>query len=204
LTLGDLTEADLQSASLTSLQSTARNTLGTTAGSIIDALGETESTIGDLPKGYQGGPGEQRIGEDLSVDPFVPDGTGAASRLAPGGGLMASENAGGHLLARHLGLSEADLAARLASQPGIPTASTFATRAEAEAAVSAAFDVNGANVSAWINTGANGRLVLNAPSSGGLVLQRGATAAVPGTGIRVVLQGNGSGGYFILTGFPTP
>jgi filamentous hemagglutinin len=69
LTLGDLTEADLQSASLTSLQSTAKNTLGMATGSTIDALAEMESTIGDLPKGYQGGPGAQWIGEDLSVAP---------------------------------------------------------------------------------------------------------------------------------------
>ena len=130
--------------------------------------------------------------------------SGAFSRLAQPGGLTVSENAGGHLLARHVGLTEADLAARLSSQRGISAASTFATRAEAEAAVAGAFDANAANVSAWTASGANGRLVLNAPFSGGSVLQRGAAAATPGTGVRVVLQGNGSGGYNILTGFPTP
>ena len=129
---------------------------------------------------------------------------GAFSRLAQPGGLTVSENAGGHLLGKHVGLSDADLAARLSSQPGITAASTFATRAEAEAAVAGAFDANAANVSAWTASGANGRLVLNAPFSGGSVLQRGADAAAPGNGVRVVLQGNGSGEYHILTGFPTP
>jgi hypothetical protein len=92
----------------------------------------------------------------------------------------------------------------LSSQRGITAASTFTTRAEAEAAVAGAFDANAANVSEWTGAGANGRLVLNAPFSGGSVLQRGAAAAAPGTGVRVVLQGNGAGGYNILTGFPTP
>ena len=124
--------------------------------------------------------------------------------LKPAGGLMASENAGGHLLARHVGLSEADLAARLSSQRGITAASSFATRAEAEAAVAVAFDANASSVATWTGSGANGRLVLNAPFSGGTVLPRGAASAVPGTGVRVVLQGNGSGGFHILTGFPTP
>lgn len=129
---------------------------------------------------------------------------GASSRLAPGGGLLAHENAGGHLLARHVGQTDAQLAARLAGNPRLPAASSFATRAEAEAAVAGAFDHNAAQVANWVGGGANGRLVLNAPFSGGSVLQSGASAAAPGTGVRVVLQGNGSGGYNVLTGFPTP
>lgn len=51
----------------------------------------------------------------------------ASSRLAQPGGLTVSENAGVHLLARHVGLTDADLAARLSSQPGITAASTFTT-----------------------------------------------------------------------------
>ena len=127
-----------------------------------------------------------------------------SSRLAPGGGLMAHENAGGHLLARHVGQTDAQLAARLAGNPRLPAASTFATRAEAEAATSSAFDHNAAQLSNWMGGGAQGRLILNAPFSGGSVLQSGASAVAPGTGVRAVLQGNGSGAYNILTGFPTP
>ena len=128
----------------------------------------------------------------------------AFSRLSPGGGLMTSENAGGHLLAKHVGQSEAQLAARLSAEPRISAASTFATRAEAEAGVSAAFDTNAARINSWASGGANGRLPLNAPFSGGTVLPRGGAAATQGTGVRVILQGNGSGGYHVLTGFPTP
>jgi hypothetical protein len=116
---------------------------------------------------------------------------------------MASENAGGHLLARHVGRTAADLAARLSSEQGIKAASTFVSRAEAEVAVSGAFDANAGEVANWIGTGAKGRLALNAPFSGGSVLQRGAAAAVSGTGVRVILVGVGISEYYILTGFPT-
>ena len=45
---------------------------------------------------------------------------------------------------------------------------------------------------------------VNAPFSGGSVLVRGASSPAAGTGVRVVLQGNGSGAYHVLTGFPVP
>ncbi len=70
--------------------------------------------------------------------------------------------------------------------------------------MSHAFDYEASTVANWISGGAQGRQVLNAPWSGGTVLQSGAASATSGTGVRVVLQGNGSGGYHILTGFPTP
>jgi RHS repeat-associated protein len=122
----------------------------------------------------------------------------------PTGRLRASENAGGHLLARHVGKTEADLAARLAANPGMKAASTFASEAEAESGVATALNANGAKVASWASSGANGRLVLDAPFSGGMVLQRGAASSIQGSGVRVILQGDGAGGFHILTGFPTP
>lgn len=41
-------------------------------------------------------------------------------------------------------------------------------------------------------------------NSGGSVLQRGATVAVPGTGVRAVLEGTGGGRWRVITGHPTP
>jgi len=63
---------------------------------------------------------------------------------------------------------------------------------------------NASQVSNWVAAGARGRLVVNAPFSGGSVLVRGASSPSAGTGVRVVLQGNGSGAYHVLTGFPVP
>ena len=46
---------------------------------------------------------------------------------------------------------------------------------------------------------------LEAPFTGGIVMQRGVVSATQGSGnVRIVLKGNGSGGWYILTGFPLP
>jgi CDI toxin RNase A-like protein len=116
--------------------------------------------------------------------------------------LARSEAAGGHLLARHVGKTTAELSARLASQSRIPAASTFASAAEAQAAMNGVLSVNSARVSAWAAAGARGRLAIDGAFSGGSVLVRGASASTAGTAARAVLQGNGSGGWHILTGFP--
>jgi len=128
--------------------------------------------------------------------------TGLASRLGIPGGLVASERAGGHLLARHVGLSSMGLQARLASDPGLRAASTFVTRAEAEAAVAVTVEANALRVASWVSSGAGGQLRLISSTRSGMVLARGASSAVRGSGTKVVLQGNGSGGFHILTGFP--
>lgn len=118
--------------------------------------------------------------------------------------MAAHEAAGGHLLARHLGKTEADLTARLASQPRLGAASTFASRSEAEAAMSSVLSTNASQVNAWTSAGAQGRLVVDGVFNGGIVLQRGAAAASPGTGARAVLEGTGGGSWRIITGYPTP
>jgi len=96
------------------------------------------------------------------------------------------------------------LAARLAGNARLPAASTFNSLAQAEGAVGSALQANASQVSNWVAAGARGRLVVNALFSGGSVLVRGASSPVAGTGVRVVLQGNGGGAYHVLTGFPVP
>ena len=117
--------------------------------------------------------------------------------------LVRSEKAGGHLLARHVGKTTADLKARLIKEPSIAAASTFISVAEAKMAVGKALQSNASRISAWVSNGARGRLALNAPFSCGAVLIRGATVSMKGTGVRIILQGDGRGGLYILTGFPT-
>jgi RHS repeat-associated protein len=130
--------------------------------------------------------------------PLVPLTAEAVEQL-----LQRSEAAGGHLVERHVGESAAALAERLVRQP-IPAASTFNTFTEAVGAVGDALRLHAARVADWIRLGARGRMVLDAPFAGGSVLARGAAVPAPGTGVRVVLQGNGHGGWHVLTGFPTP
>jgi len=87
---------------------------------------------------------------------------GASSPIVEGGGLAAHEAAGGHVIARHVGLEAAALDARQ-----LPVASTFLSRAEAEAAAAAALSQNSGQVAAWLQAGAVGNLKLTTPFSGG-------------------------------------
>lgn len=130
------------------------------------------------------------------------------SNLVPGGGLTAHELAGGHTLVRHVGLTEAQLANRLATQTTLPKASSFTNREIAEQAISDAINANQALISSWLSSGAS-KLQLNpytASSSLGSSLARGATSAVPAQKVQVILKRDASLplGYYILTAYPEP
>jgi hypothetical protein len=78
------------------------------------------------------------------------------TNITPGGGLTAHESAGGHTLARHVGLTETELASRLATQIALPRASSFANREIAEQAMSDAIDANQTQITNWL-TGTSAR-----------------------------------------------
>ncbi|WP_278343304.1 RNase A-like domain-containing protein [Parageobacillus thermoglucosidasius] len=61
---------------------------------------------------------------------------GDSSPIAPSGGLAAHEAKGGHLIAKHVGKTDAELLQRLKDGPKITGASTFKDRATAEKIVS--------------------------------------------------------------------
>ncbi len=128
----------------------------------------------------------------------------AEKAIGIGAGLLAkSEVAGGHLIALHVGLGAAALDARLAAQARLPLASSFNSLGEAERALGNALTQNSAAVSSWLESGAAGRLTISSDFAGGTIRVPGGYSA-EATGARFVLQGNGAGGYFILTGFPVP
>ncbi|UCV04243.1 RNase A-like domain-containing protein [Dechloromonas denitrificans] len=128
------------------------------------------------------------------------------SRLVDGGGLQAHENAGGHLLEKHVGQTEQDLMTRLANEPKISGSSSFYDRATAENALSQTLDVNQSVVQNWLN-GTSNRLRLDYSSSSpvGISVTRGAAGAVDASSARAILLRDPSmpTGYKILTGFPT-
>lgn len=145
---------------------------------------------------------------DGDLSPLAPSGVAAngVSRLVPGGGLAAHEAAGGHALARHVGMTDADLLARLSAQPGISGASSFSSRAVAESSVAGLLDANASGISSWL-AGSGGKLVLN--GTGGITgryVAQGSTSISNVTGVRAVLvrDANMSIGYRIQTAFPTP
>lgn len=116
--------------------------------------------------------------------------------------LHSSEANGGHLIERHVAQTVDDLSARLDSTK-LPVVSSFGNADEAASAVNGAFQQNRAASDDWLANGANGTLKIDAPFSGGTVLERGGELT-SGTGVRVVLKGDGEGGWYVLTGYPTP
>ena len=128
------------------------------------------------------------------------------SPIVPGGGLAAHEAAGGHLLAKHVGQSEAQLLSRLSAEPKITGSSSFYDRTVAEKAVSKTLDVNQTEIANWLSGSAN-RLRLDHTLSHpvGISVARGASGAVDTNSVRLILVRDSKipTGYKILTGFPT-
>lgn len=76
------------------------------------------------------------------------------SPIVAGGGLQAYEDAGGHLIERHVDFTDADLAQRLATS-NISSASRFADCSTTEAAVSAAVDANQVTIQGYFDSKTN-------------------------------------------------
>lgn len=159
---------------------------------------------GDAPVHADTAEAPHHTADTPSADHTVDTGHVAPYGIEDTGALLtASENGGGHLIERHVGQTFDDLSARLDSTK-LPVVSTFGTVDEAAAAVSTTLQHNQQVVDEWISNGAVGKIELDAPFSGGEVLRRGSAEVVAGSGVRVVLKGDGTGGWYVLTGFPTP
>lgn len=109
-------------------------------------------------------------------------------------------------MARHVGQSVDDLAARLAAQPNIPAVSTFNSRAAAEASINSALDANEAAIRVWLRGGGSAGSAFTNPSADpiGTTLMRGTSGPTSTSTVGVVLRPNASmpGGYTILAAFP--
>lgn len=158
----------------------------------VPTSGHTQQPVGDAPNHTVEAPST-----DHSVDagPYGFDDTGTL--------LITSEAAGGHLIERHVGQTYEDLSSRLNSTR-LPVVSSFTNADEAASAVGSALQDNQGVIDDWLSNGAVRNLEINAPFDGGTVLARGSGEAVAGTGVKVVLKGDGNGGWYVLTGFPTP
>jgi len=121
-----------------------------------------------------------------------------------GAGLDQNESSGGHTVEKHVGKTEEDLRARLAAEPDRKVVSTFLSKAEAEAGISAVLRARAKEIATWLAGGAKDRLKLEAPFKGGLVLKREASGCVSGEIARVVLQGDGAGRWYVLTAMVDP
>jgi Bacterial CdiA-CT RNAse A domain/Pre-toxin TG len=133
---------------------------------------------------------------------------GDSSPIAPGGGLAAHEAKGGHLIAKHVGKTDAELLQRLKDDPKITGASTFKDRATAEKIVSKVLNdpENIKKIQKWLsNPNSRPTLPLRYKGDGEVIgrsVERGSNVVENVTNAKIVLKKDGKGN-FILTGYPT-
>lgn len=124
----------------------------------------------------------------------------------PGGGLEAHEQAGSHLIERHVGKSEQDLVDRL-QRENISASSSFRDLPAAEHFIAQTIVENQGKVDAWLDGKGGNRLVLDAhfDASTGISVKRGESQAEDVFSVKLVLErSNALGiGYRIVTGYPT-
>ena len=126
--------------------------------------------------------------------------------VVPGGGLEAHEDAGSHLIERHVGKSEAELLDRL-KRENISASSSFRTLPDAERYVAGTIAQNQEAIDAWLDGKGGNRLVLDGrfDSSTGISIKRGDTQAEDVYSVKLVLERSDALGigYRIVTGYPT-
>ncbi|MDH5824749.1 hypothetical protein QFW77_17400 [Luteimonas sp. RD2P54] len=124
----------------------------------------------------------------------------------PGGGLQAHEDAGGHLIERHVGKTEQSLLERVRNE-NISAASSFRDLPEAEHFVAQTLDEHQDRIEAWRDGAGGNRLVVDArfDASTGISVARGASEAVDVFSVRLVLERSDrlDIGYRIVTGYPS-
>ncbi len=119
--------------------------------------------------------------------------------------LSQDEAAGGHVLRKHVGLSDDDLRDRLDREPYISGASTYTDRGTAEQVIGNAIAFNHARVEHWLNrSGGHSNLVLDydAGRPVGRTLNRGDSQSHPCSHAVVVLKYDPPSNYHVLTSYP--
>jgi toxin len=123
----------------------------------------------------------------------------------PARDLRQDEAAGGHILRKHVGQTEAELRERLSREPNITGASTYTDRSTAEHAVGAAIAQSQGEIHNWLSrSGRHPNLVLDYDSVDpiGRTMNRGEVHSHLCRHAVVVLRYNGANEYYVLTSYP--
>ena len=127
------------------------------------------------------------------------------SATGPSRDLSQDEAAGGHILRKHVGRTDAELLERLDRERSISGASTYTDRATAERTVGAAIARSQERIQSWLaRSGGHPNLVLDYDSDQpiGRTINRGETQSHPCSHALVVLKYNPPDGYYVLTSYP--
>jgi hypothetical protein len=122
----------------------------------------------------------------------------------PSRDLSQDEQAGGHILRKHVGQSEDDLRRRLRREENITGASTYTDRTTAEHAVGAAIAQSQEQIQSWLRQDRHPNLVLDYDGTEaiGRTMNRGEVHSRPCTHALVVLKYAGANRYYVLTSYP--
>ena len=122
----------------------------------------------------------------------------------PSRDLGQDEQAGGHILRKHVGQSEEDLRRRLRREENITGASTYTDRTTAEHVVGAAIGQSQDQIQSWLRQERHPNLVLDYDGTQaiGRTMNRGEVHSRPCTHALVVLKYAGANRYYVLTSYP--
>ncbi|WP_343039666.1 RNase A-like domain-containing protein, partial [Pseudomonas karstica] len=121
------------------------------------------------------------------------------------GVLTAHEKAGGHLIKKHVGRTDEELAERFKSEPHIPASSTFRTLEEAEAIVSKSLAAHHQEILKFLKGKKDKYLIRDSSSqSVGLSILNGTKKSIPTYKFLLILKRTPKmpDGYLLLTGYP--
>jgi hypothetical protein len=129
------------------------------------------------------------------------------SQAGPVRDLSQDEAAGGHILSRHVGKSDAELRDRLQREADISAASTYTDRETAEHVVGTTLQQAQSRIERWLDRKTNHpNLVLDyhgdAAHPIGRTLHHGDSASQPCSNAVVVLRWDGDRQYHVLTSYP--
>jgi hypothetical protein len=125
--------------------------------------------------------------------------------IGPVRDLSQDEAAGGHILRKHVGQTEAQLRDRLERERNITGASTYTDRSTAEHVVGAAIAESQGKIQRWLDrSGRHPNLVLDyeSPDPIGRTMNRGETHSRTCTHALIVLKYGGPSRYYVLTYYP--
>jgi Bacterial CdiA-CT RNAse A domain len=127
------------------------------------------------------------------------------AQATPPRDLSQDEAAGGHVLRKHVGRTDAELRQRLEQEPNISGASTYTDRPTAERAIGATLSQSQDRLQRWLNRrGGHPNLVLDYDSDQplGRTMNRGNHQSRPCAHALVVLKYDPPGSYHVLTSYP--
>ncbi len=117
--------------------------------------------------------------------------------------LEGDERRGGHTLSRHVGKTDAELVARLKSEPDISAASSYTDKPTAERMVAEVLNANRSQVSRWESGSSHPNLAVRAKGSEviGRSVSRG-SSKVQDVRAAVVVLSWAERDWFVLTSYP--